>query len=202
VRIAQRSLALRPAHSRGHLYVTCYTEGFSHFVSSMTAPVASGWSGCRWGLHPLESAALSRRTREADIPDREGGRCSWGKAAVVGVVSTGQGSGKPDEEYLPEFDLTLGLLRRLMAADGAKFLRCKGCESENREGRKFCASCGSDLPVACRECGYANEGGDRYCGACGHLLAGTDVAPRAEGRMPRPAGDGISRDGRPRPLQS
>src|SRR5580658_10996774 len=35
---------LRPAHSRRHLYVTCYTEGFSHFVTSMTAPVASGWS--------------------------------------------------------------------------------------------------------------------------------------------------------------
>ena len=49
-RIAQRSLALRPAHSRGHLYVTSYTEGFSHFVTSMTAPVASGWSGCRVGL--------------------------------------------------------------------------------------------------------------------------------------------------------
>ena len=28
------------------------TEGFSHFVSSMTAPVASGWSGCRVGLAP------------------------------------------------------------------------------------------------------------------------------------------------------
>ena len=25
-------------------YATCYTEGFSHFVTSMTAPVASGWS--------------------------------------------------------------------------------------------------------------------------------------------------------------
>ena len=25
------SLALRPAHLRRHLYVTCYTEGFSHF---------------------------------------------------------------------------------------------------------------------------------------------------------------------------
>jgi hypothetical protein len=36
----------------------------------MTAPVASGWSVCRWGLHPLESAALSRRTRQADIADR------------------------------------------------------------------------------------------------------------------------------------
>jgi hypothetical protein len=29
-RLARRSLALRPAHSRRHLYVTCYTEGFSH----------------------------------------------------------------------------------------------------------------------------------------------------------------------------
>src|SRR3984957_1333934 len=69
-RLARRSLALRPAHSRRHLYVTCYTEGFSHFVTSMTAPVASGWSGCRVGLHPLESAALSRRTREADVANR------------------------------------------------------------------------------------------------------------------------------------
>ena len=30
----------RPAHSRGHLYVTSYTEGLSHFVTSMTAPVS------------------------------------------------------------------------------------------------------------------------------------------------------------------
>src|SRR5215469_15949499 len=41
-RLARRSLALRPAHLRGHLNVTCYTEGFSHFVTSMPAPVASG----------------------------------------------------------------------------------------------------------------------------------------------------------------
>jgi hypothetical protein len=60
-RFAQRSLALRPAHSRCHLYVTRYTEGFSHFVTSMTAPVASGWS-----------AAFARRTREADIADPDG----------------------------------------------------------------------------------------------------------------------------------
>jgi hypothetical protein len=53
-----RSLALRPAHSRGHLYVTCYTEGSSHFVTSMTAPVASGWSGCRVGLAPTGKRRL------------------------------------------------------------------------------------------------------------------------------------------------
>jgi hypothetical protein len=38
--------------------VTCYTEGFSHFVTSMTAPVASGWSGCRVGLAPTGKRRL------------------------------------------------------------------------------------------------------------------------------------------------
>jgi hypothetical protein len=61
-RLARRSLALRPAHSRRHLYVTSYTEGFSHFVTSMTAPVASGWSGwpggacTRWKAPPCHGA--------------------------------------------------------------------------------------------------------------------------------------------------
>ena len=42
------------------------SEGFSHFVSSMTAPVASGWSEfAGWGFHPLESAAFARRTPKA-----------------------------------------------------------------------------------------------------------------------------------------
>ena len=52
------SLALRPAHARRHLYVTGYTEGFSHFVTSMTAPVASGWSVRRVGLAPTGKRRL------------------------------------------------------------------------------------------------------------------------------------------------
>src|SRR5215216_6199755 len=35
------------------------TRGFSHFVASMTAPVASGWSGCRVGLAPTGKRRLS-----------------------------------------------------------------------------------------------------------------------------------------------
>ena len=72
MRLAQRSLALRPAHSRRHLYVTSYTEGFSHFVTSMTAPVASGWSGCRVGLAPTGKRRLSRRTPKAEVVDVTG----------------------------------------------------------------------------------------------------------------------------------
>ena len=57
-RLARRLLALRPAHSRSHLYVTRYTEGFSHFVTSMTTPVASGWSVRRVGLAPTGKRRL------------------------------------------------------------------------------------------------------------------------------------------------
>ena len=68
-----KGLSGRPAHrpfrgllgvySRYGLHtraVTVYrdtlTRGFSHFVTSMTAPVASGWSGCRVGLAPTGKA--------------------------------------------------------------------------------------------------------------------------------------------------
>ncbi len=34
------------------VYRDTLTEGFSHFVTSIAAPVASGWSGCRVGFAP------------------------------------------------------------------------------------------------------------------------------------------------------
>ncbi len=40
--------------------MTLYTRGFSHFVTSMTAPVASGRSdSCRVGLAPTEERRLA-----------------------------------------------------------------------------------------------------------------------------------------------
>ena len=45
-RVTACTLALSP------YIVTRYPNGFSHFVTSMTAPVASGWSGRRMGLTP------------------------------------------------------------------------------------------------------------------------------------------------------
>lgn len=71
-----KGLSGRPAHRpfRGLLGVhSCYglhtravtvyrdtlTRGFSHFVTSMTAPVASGWSDCRVGLTPTGKRRLS-----------------------------------------------------------------------------------------------------------------------------------------------
>jgi hypothetical protein len=45
-RVAACTLALPPIRDT-------LIEGFSHFVASMTAPIASGWSGCRVGLKML-----------------------------------------------------------------------------------------------------------------------------------------------------
>jgi hypothetical protein len=58
-RLARRSLALRPAHSRCHQFVTCIIPKASTvFVTSTVAPVASGWSICRVGLSPTGKRRL------------------------------------------------------------------------------------------------------------------------------------------------
>src|SRR6516164_6212141 len=72
-RVTACTLALSPIRDT-------LSEGFSHFVTSIAAPAASGWSVAGWDLHPLESAALSRRTPRADIgwleiPQRSTSRC-------------------------------------------------------------------------------------------------------------------------------
>jgi hypothetical protein len=50
-RVAACTLALSPIRDT-------LIEGFSHFVTSMTAPIASGWSDCRVGLSPTAKRRL------------------------------------------------------------------------------------------------------------------------------------------------
>jgi len=50
-------------------------------------------------------------------------------------------------------------------------MRCSKCGSDNREGRKFCATCGAPLVVTCPKCGATNQPGERFCGECGTALA-------------------------------
>jgi hypothetical protein len=55
----------------GSSEMTRYIRGFSHFVTSMTAPIASGWSNIAgWDSHPLGNAAFARRTPEIAFPMR------------------------------------------------------------------------------------------------------------------------------------
>jgi class 3 adenylate cyclase/predicted ATPase len=55
-------------------------------------------------------------------------------------------------------------------------MRCAKCGAENREGRKFCAKCGSPLARRCPQCSASNEPGEDFCGECGGALAGNAQA--------------------------
>ncbi|HEY1401162.1 MAG TPA: hypothetical protein VF953_06210 [Terriglobales bacterium] len=50
-RVAACTLALSPIRDT-------LIEGFSHFVTSMIAPIASGWSDCRVGFSPTGKRRL------------------------------------------------------------------------------------------------------------------------------------------------
>src|SRR6202789_1386951 len=50
-RVTAFTLALSPIRDT-------HSEGFSYFVTSIAAPVASGWSGCRVGLTPTGKRRL------------------------------------------------------------------------------------------------------------------------------------------------
>ena len=66
-RLARRLLALRPAHSRGHQFVTAIRrlQPFRYLHDCSDCFRRERIAG--WALHPLESAALSRRTPQADL---------------------------------------------------------------------------------------------------------------------------------------
>src|SRR6266699_1822694 len=66
-RFAQRSLTLRPAHSRGHQVVTRYPKASAISLPPWLLRLLPAGAVAGWGLHPLENAALSRRTPNSDI---------------------------------------------------------------------------------------------------------------------------------------
>ena len=54
-------------------------------------------------------------------------------------------------------------------------MRCSKCGSDNREGRKFCTSCGTPLVATCPKCGAPVQPDESFCGECGTALG--DAAP-------------------------
>jgi hypothetical protein len=56
-------------------------------------------------------------------------------------------------------------------------MRCSRCDSDNREGRKFCANCGAPLVVTCPKCSATNQSDEKFCGECGTALG--DATPTA-----------------------
>ena len=63
-------------------------------------------------------------------------------------------------------------------------MRCVKCGADNREGRKFCAQCGSPFAAKCPRCGGSNEPGEKFCGECGAALG---ASPAGGPRKPSEA---------------
>jgi class 3 adenylate cyclase len=57
-------------------------------------------------------------------------------------------------------------------------MRCSKCGRDNREGRKFCTSCGTPLVASCPKCGAPIQPDESFCGECGTALG--DAAPAAD----------------------
>ena len=59
-------------------------------------------------------------------------------------------------------------------------MQCPRCQTENREGRRFCGECGLSFASTCPSCGFLNEGTEKFCGGCGRSLAssGAPAEPR------------------------
>src|SRR6516165_4882959 len=62
-------------------------------------------------------------------------------------------------------------------------MRCSKCDSDNREGRKFCTSCGTPLNASCPKCGAPIEPGEKFCGECGAAIL--EPEPKAAPAPPR-----------------
>ena len=71
-------------------------------------------------------------------------------------------------------------------------MRCLSCLAENAAARRFCAECGTPLPLPCPGCGFDNEPTARFCGGCGKPLA-TLVAPKQPSGSDAPRSDGAER---------
>ena len=59
-------------------------------------------------------------------------------------------------------------------------MRCSKCGSDNREGRKFCTTCGTALLASCPKCGAPIQPGESFCGECGTALGGAAPAAAAD----------------------
>jgi len=49
-------------------------------------------------------------------------------------------------------------------------VKCTKCQTDNREGIKFCEECGTKIELKCPKCGAEILLGKKYCGECGHNL--------------------------------
>ena len=67
---------------------------------------------------------------------------------------------------------------------------CKRCQSELKEGSRFCPACGALQPMICPECGAESRPGSKTCAGCGKKLPLVDRPDKlVYTRRPKRIGD-------------
>ena len=56
-------------------------------------------------------------------------------------------------------------------------MQCGSCGQNNRDGAKFCDSCGGPLSSGCSSCGTELREGAKFCDSCGTPVGGQETAP-------------------------
>ncbi len=60
-------------------------------------------------------------------------------------------------------------------------MKCFKCQSDNREGVKFCEECGTGIAVECPACRSRIPRGKKFCGECGQRLAAEETTHAISG---------------------
>ena len=55
-------------------------------------------------------------------------------------------------------------------------MKCFACQSDNREGVKFCEECGTGIAIVCPRCDSRIPVGKKFCGECGQKLGRDEIA--------------------------
>ena len=124
-------------HSRYGLHTRAVTvfrdtliEGFSHFVTSMTAPIASGWSGCRVGLALTGKRRLFTEARLLPARTVEGVAISSGSTKHMTASCI------PSAAYTDCFDHTLRAGGKMRMTEGGTSACHRMTRSSRHENRK------------------------------------------------------------------
>ena len=64
-------------------------------------------------------------------------------------------------------------------------MKCTRCQSENRDGAKFCQGCGSKLELTCPSCGQPLKPSAKFCDECGKDLGEPRTAQPIDYSVPR-----------------
>jgi hypothetical protein len=73
-------------------------------------------------------------------------------------------------------------------------MRCPKCGVEAAPEKRFCADCGTPLPIRCPKCGAEAQVGKAFCADCGARLEAASLAP-AEKPDPSPSGVRVAAEG-------